>query len=411
LESIAQGTRNDDGTLVIINSRDVTEGRALADQLRQAQKMESIGRLAGGVAHDFNNLLGVIIGYGEMINARLSKDDALRQPARQVLSAAQRAASLTQQLLAFSRKQVLRPKVLDLNRVMAETERLLQRVIGEDIRLETVLAPGLPAVRADPVQIQQVVMNLAVNARDAMPRGGEICIETATADVKGQEVMLGGTAQPGVYATITVSDTGQGLDPEVRAHLFEPFFTTKELGKGTGLGLATVYGIVKQSGGNISVDSEQGRGTRFRVFLPAIEGAPEDPATPVRASRIPRGEERLLLAEDDSALRELLRESLEEVGYTVFAASDAQDALDLAERENCEFDLLVTDVVMPGIGGRELSERLAKKRPTLKVLYMSGHTDDALVKHNVQHERMPFLQKPFTPMDLAMKVRELLDEE
>jgi nitrogen-specific signal transduction histidine kinase/CheY-like chemotaxis protein len=386
---------------------DVTEKNSLEAQLLQAQKMECVGRLAGGVAHDFNNLLGVITGYGELLRRRVGADPRLRKYVDDILKAAARASELTRQLLAFSRKQVLQPKILDLNAVVGDLERMLRRLIGEDVQLATVLEDQLGPVRADPGQMEQVLMNLAVNARDAMSKGGRLTIETANVTLDDGYCRHEPGVSPGRYAMLAVRDTGHGMAPEVRARVFEPFFTTKEAGKGTGLGLATVHGIVKQSGGHVSVESEPGHGTTFRIYLPRTD-ADGDEAPPAPAPRaLPGGTETILVVEDEQSVREIVRESLEASGYRLLEAANGAKALEIAERQ--AIDLLVTDVVMPGFGGRELVERLRARRPELRALYMSGYTDDAVVRHGVMAEAVSFLQKPFTVEGLARKVREVLD--
>jgi len=389
--------------------RDVTQRRQLEEQLRQAQKIEAVGRLAGGVAHDFNNLLNVITGYGQMIFRRLA-DSPEREKTRAILQAAERAAGLTRQLLAFSRKQVLEPKVLDLNAVVSGMDEMLRRLIGEDIELQADLAPDLGRTRADPGQIEQVLMNLVVNARDAMPRGGRVTLETTNAEMDEAYVRDHLGARPGRYVTLAVCDTGLGMDAETQKHIFEPFFTTKEKGKGTGLGLATVYGIVKQSEGYIWVDSAPGAGTTVRVFLPRVEGEPVvEPKRPAVPEQEPaRGTETVLLVEDEEMVRRMTREVLEGAGYHVLEASSGFAALRVSSGHGGRLDLLLTDVVMPGMSGRELAERLAPVRPGMKVLYMSGHTDDAIFHHGVNQAGTGFLQKPFTPETLERRVRELL---
>ena len=395
----------------LLLATDVTERRTLEAQLLQSQKMESMGRLAGGVAHDFNNLLGIITGYGELLRRRVASDPRLTRYVDDIVKAAERGGGLTRQLLAFSRKQVLQPRILDLNAVVDETQKMLQRLIGEDVQLVTVLDETLGPVKADPGQIGQILMNLAVNARDAMPRGGRLTIETGNVGLDESYARQHAGVEPGRYVMLAVSDTGHGMTPEVRSRLFEPFFTTKEPGKGTGLGLATVYGIVKQSGGHIFVYSEPGHGTSFKVYLPrtdAVEVAA--PLPEPTAGQLPRGWETILLVEDETSLRELIRECLEDTGYAVLEAQHGTEALELCERYEGPIHLLVTDVVMPRMGGRELGERIRALRPDLRVLYMSGYTDDAVVLHGVLAEDMAFLQKPFTVEALALKVRELLDQ-
>ena len=390
--------------------RDVTQRRQLEEQLRQAQKIEAVGRLAGGVAHDFNNLLNVITGYGQMLFRRLS-DGPEREKTRAILQAADRAAGLTRQLLAFSRKQVLEPKVLDLNAVVGGMDEMLRRLIGEDIELQTELLPLLGRTRADPGQIEQVLMNLVVNARDAMPTGGRVTLETANAEMDESYVRDHLGARPGRYVMLAVRDTGLGMDAETQKHIFEPFFTTKEKGKGTGLGLATVYGIVKQSEGYIWVDSAPGAGTTVRVFLPWVEAEPaaEGPKRPVVPEELPpRGTETVLLVEDEEMVRRMTREVLEGAGYRVLEAASGFEALRVSASHTGRLDLVLTDVVMPGMSGRELAERLAPVRPGMKVLYMSGHTDDAIFHHGVTQAGTGFLQKPFTPDALERRVRDLL---
>jgi nitrogen-specific signal transduction histidine kinase/CheY-like chemotaxis protein len=389
--------------------RDITQRRQLEEQLRQAQKIEAVGRLAGGVAHDFNNLLNVIIGYGQMVFRRLP-DGPEREKTKAILQAADRAAGLTRQLLAFSRKQVLEPKVLDLNAVVGGMDEMLRRLIGEDIELHTQLAPDLGRTKADPGQIEQVLMNLVVNARDAMPRGGRLTLETANAEMDETYIRDHLGARPGRYVMLAVCDNGLGMDPETQKHIFEPFFTTKEKGKGTGLGLATVYGIVKQSEGYIWVESAPGEGTTVKVYLPWVEAEPaaEELRRPAVPEELPRATETVLLVEDEDMVRRMTREVLEGAGYRVLEASSGFEALRVSAGHNGSLDLLLTDVVMPGMSGRELSERLAPVRPAMKVLYMSGHTDDAIFHHGVTQAGTGFLQKPFTPDALERRVRELL---
>ena len=389
--------------------RDVTQRRQLEEQLRQAQKIEAVGRLAGGVAHDFNNLLNVITGYGQMLFRRLT-DGPEREKTRAILQAADRAAGLTRQLLAFSRKQVLEPKVLDLNAVVSGMDEMMRRLIGEDIELQAELAPDLGRTRADPGQLEQVLMNLVVNARDAMPRGGRVTLETSNAEMDDAYVRDHLGARPGRYVTLAVCDTGLGMDAETQKHIFEPFFTTKEKGKGTGLGLATVYGIVKQSEGYIWVDSAPGAGTTVRVYLPWVEAEPvPEPKPPVAPEEMAtRGTETVLLVEDEDMVRRMTREVLEGAGYRVLEASSGFEALRVSAGHGGRLDLLLTDVVMPGMSGRELAERLAPVRPGMKVLYMSGHTDDAIFHHGVTQAGTGFLQKPFTPDALERRVRDLL---
>jgi two-component system, cell cycle sensor histidine kinase and response regulator CckA len=388
---------------------DVTDRKRAEDQLRQAQKMEAIGQLAGGVAHDFNNLLGVIIGYAEMVAKHLPSGNPAGRYVTAIRQAADRAAALTRQLLAFSRKQILQPRVVDLNEITADMEKLIARLIGEDIDLVKVRHPGSAFVLADPSQLEQIVLNLAVNARDAMPQGGSLTVEIAVVDLDDAYVVSHQGTRPGRYVMLAVSDTGVGMNTGTQARIFEPFFTTKELGKGTGLGLSTVYGIVKQSGGCIWVYSEPGRGATFKVYLPRVEEGAE-PATPLVAQASPpRGSETILLVEDEEMLRELIEESLATSGYNVLVAKHGAEALGIAGRREGTIHLLLTDTVMPGMGGRELAKHLVEARQGLKVLYMSGYTDDAVVRHGVLAAEVAFLQKPFTPDALARKVRDVLD--
>ncbi len=387
---------------------DITERRQLEDQLRQSQKMEAVGRLAGGVAHDFNNLLTVISGYGDMIMRGLTPEDPLHGCIEEVLKAASRATSLTNQLLAFSRRQVIQPKILDLNILVANMDRMLRRVIGEHIELETVLTPGLGSVKADAGQIEQVIMNLAVNARDAMSEGGKLYIRTGNVDVQHSS-RLPADVRPGSYVRLTVADTGKGMDAEIMVHLFEPFYTSKATGKGTGLGLSTVYGIVKRSGGEIVVESEPGRGATFQIYLPRIVGIMDTAhATRTQAAVLP-GTETILLVEDEPGVRQLVRDMLHRLGYTTLEAGGAVDALRIFEQHHGVIDLLLTDVIMPQMSGRELASRLRAVQPSLKVLYMSGYTDDMLAHHGVLEPNVFLLPKPFAPDELGVKLREVLD--
>ncbi len=379
------------------------------EQFLQAQKMEAVGRLAGGIAHDFNNLLTIISGYSQVLSERVATDPTLRGYVTEISKAADRAAALTRQLLAFSRQQVLAPQVLDLNAVVTNIEKMLRRTIGEDIDLTAIPGPGLGMVKADPVQIEQVIMNLVVNARDAMPKGGRLTIETANVELDEAYARNHVAVTPGQYVMLAVSDTGQGMDAQTQARIFEPFFTTKEKGKGTGLGLATVYGIVKQSGGNIWVYSEPGQGAAFKVYLPRVQEAVTgaEPA-PAHAAH-PRGTETVLLVEDEVSLRSMIRGVLESNGYRVLDARNGEDALVVSQQHRGPIHLLLTDVVMPQMGGRDLADHLAPLYREMKVLYMSGYTDDAIVHHGVLNPGTAFLQKPFTPAALARKVREVLD--
>ena len=384
--------------------------RKSEDQLRQSQKVEAIGRLAGGIAHDFNNLLTIINGYTELLLARIPVEDRMSKDINEIRKAGQRAASLTRQLLAFSRKQILAPKVLDLNTIVVDMEKMLRRVIGEDVKLTIAPAPDLHRTRADPGQIEQVIMNLAVNARDAMPQGGQLTLETLNVDLDDAYAGRHIGVRPGAYVMLAVSDTGCGMDRESMAHIFEPFYTTKGPGKGTGLGLSTVYGIVKQSGGNVWAYSEPGRGTTFKVYLPRVEGEVEQAPRGRPCAVIPKGSETILLVEDQKELRDLVRQMLEMNGYSVVAASEGLEALEICKQHTGAIHLMLSDVVMPQMGGRELAQRLATLRPDMKVLYMSGYTSNAIVHHGILDPGTAFLQKPFTPDGLAHKVREVLDE-
>jgi hypothetical protein len=388
--------------------RDITERKRLEEQLRQAQKMEAIGRLAGGIAHDFNNVLTAIFGYTDLLREDLPEASSARQDLEEVRKAAQRAAALTRQLLAFSRQQVLQPLVLSLNELVEDIDNMLQRLLGEDVELRLALAPDAGNVRADPGQLQQVLMNLVVNARDAMPTGGKLIIETANVELTEQYAELHQPVIPGPYVMLAVTDTGTGMDLETRAKVFEPFFTTKEKGRGTGLGLSTVYGIVKQSGGYIWVYSEPGRGTTLKTYLPRVNAPPEALAPPREAVTLV-GTETILVAEDDEMLRPLAKGLLQKLGYTVLEAENAAQALAEARRHPGPIHLLVADVVMPGASGRELARQLAQSRPDTRVLYVSGYTDDAIVHHGMLEPGLAFLQKPFTPDALARKVRQVLD--
>ena len=390
--------------------RDVTERMHLEDQLRNAQQLEAIGRLAGGVAHDFNNILSIIMGHGELLLRTVELDERVRSGLEQIQRAAERAATLTQQLLAFSRKQVLQPQVLDLNSAVADVQKMLARVIGEDIELIARLHPSLLLVKADPGQVEQVLMNLAINARDAMPQGGKLTMITSNLDVipeQSREYEL----VPGRYVMLEVADTGHGIDSATLSHIFEPFFTTKPTGKGTGLGLSTVYGIVKQSGGNIQVESKPGLGTVFRTYFPAEDGAVHRRHERLASEKVAGGSETILIAEDEPDLRDLTRIFLQDYGYTVIAAASAEEAVEMAESLADPIHLLLTDVIMPGMSGRQLAERILNKRPDAKIVYMTGYTDDMVMQHNVLGPGVQLLQKPFTRADLALKVRSTLDEK
>jgi two-component system, cell cycle sensor histidine kinase and response regulator CckA len=388
--------------------RDVTARMHLEEQLRNAQQLEAIGRLAGGVAHDFNNILSIIMGHGELLLGAVGADEQARNGLEQIGRAAERAASLTQQLLAFSRKQVLQPKVLNLNDAVADVQKMLSRVIGEDIELIASLHPSLASVKADPGQVEQVLMNLAVNARDAMPHGGKLMMETSNVEV-GEELARDLDLVPGEYAMLRVTDTGHGMDAGTLAHIFEPFFTTKPRGKGTGLGLATVWGIVKQSGGSIRVESEVERGSAFRIYLPATQGGTRKRQEALASEKVTGGTETILIAEDEPDLRELARIFLEGYGYKVLEAASAEQAIETADAFPGSINLLLTDVIMPGMSGRQLAENILSKRPQTKIVYMTGYTDDMVVQHKVLEPGVMLLQKPFSKVDLALKVRSTLD--
>ena len=392
-------------------AEDVTERRALEQQLRQSQKMEAIGRLAGGIAHDFNNLLMVISGYSEFLLDRLGSDPALRAPAQEISNAADRASSLTRQLLAFSRKQMLAPKILDLNGVVTENLKMLTRVIGEDIDLVMVPAAGLGVVRADAGQIEQVIMNLAVNARDAMPSGGKLTIETSNVVLDEEYSRFHPPLQPGNYVMLAIGDTGAGMDSDTQSRIFEPFFTTKGP-KGTGLGLSMVYGIVKQSGGYIWVYSEVGKGTTFKIYLPRVADTVASlthAAVAAESATIESGTETILVVEDEANLRYLVRQFLEKQGYRVIEAADGAVAMQIAVAHDAVIHLLLTDVIMPGMNGRELAQRVLEIRPNVKVLYMSGYTENVIGRNGTLDAGIRLLQKPFTLRDLKSKVREVLD--
>ncbi|HXW54858.1 MAG TPA: PAS domain S-box protein [Candidatus Cybelea sp.] len=413
LESTASVVRDSQGQIqkfVIVN-RDITERKQLEQQLRLAQKIEAIGRLSGGIAHDFNNLLGVIIGYTEAAQKRMEPGDRFREANEEIQRAARRAASLTQQLLAFSRKQVLEPKVLDLNAVVRDVEKMLVRLIGAHIALALVLPESVGMVKADRTQLEQVILNLALNARDAMPEGGRLVMETSSVAFDERSAARPRYMPPGHYVLLKVSDTGCGMKPEVEAHIFEPFFTTKEKGKGTGLGLATVYGVIKQSGGYILVESQLGKGTAFKIYLPLVASALETADAELRPpARVPeKHEAAVLLVEDEASLRKLTREVLEETGYRVFEAADALEALEVAKRSEIEIDLLLTDVIMPGMSGRALADALSTARPDTRVLFMSGYTDGEMAKHGILNAGTAILHKPFTQDELIRRVEEALE--
>jgi PAS domain S-box-containing protein len=409
LETITTRMTGESGEPILVSAaRDVTDRRMLEDQLRQSQKMEAVGRLAGGVAHDFNNLLTVITGYSELLLDQLRSNPQLGADVEEIRKAADRASSLTRQLLAFSRRQVLTPRVIDLNEVVSRMEAMLRRLIGEDIDLVTDLGTNLGAVRADPSQIESVILNLAVNARDAMPEGGKLTLETDRVHVGESYARQHISMTAGSYVLLAVTDTGHGMDAHTRAHLFEPFFTTKEQGKGTGLGLSTVYGIVKQSGGHIWVYSEPGRGTTFKIYLPVVSQSVDESDEQTPLAEIQQGHATVLLVEDEEMVRNLAREILERNGYAVLVARNAAEALEMARTHAEPIDLMMTDMVMPGLGGRELAERIHAQHGEMKVLYVSGYTERGIVRDGALDAGSAFLQKPFTPDALVRKVQEVL---
>jgi PAS domain S-box-containing protein len=391
---------------------DITEQKNLQEQFLQAQKVEAVGRLASGVAHDFNNILTAIGGYAELMMRRLSLSDPLYRHVDQVLKATERASGLTRQLLAFSRKQSLQPRVLDLSNAVAEIEKMLRRLIGEDIELHTIRGAAVGHVKADPAQIEQVIMNLALNARDAMPQGGKLMIEVANATLGDDYARLHVGIPPGEYVLLAVTDTGVGMKEEVKEHIFEPFFTTKPAGEGTGLGLATCYGIVKQSGGHINVQTEVGHGTTFRIYLPRVEASIDPPSMRPKLQELPSGRETILVAEDEPGVRKLTVDVLRGLGYRVIEAGDGEEGVRAAtDVPDEKIDLLFTDVVMPQMDGKQLADWFGATRPVTKVLFTSGYTADAILRRGIVEDRIAFLEKPYTPAVLAQRVREILDEE
>ncbi len=410
VENVSLIQSDEEGEEIILGTAfDMTDRRRLEEQLLQSQKMEAVGRLAGGIAHDFNNLLTAVSGYTELLLGQLPEGDPRRENAEEIREAGRRAAALTQQLLAFSRRQVLEPRVLDLNAVIVNTEKMLRRVIGEDVELTVSLDPALWRTRADPGQIEQAILNLIVNARDAMPRGGRLTLETGNVELDDKFAGAYVTVHPGPHVMLAVSDTGVGMDAEQQARLFEPFYTTKERGKGTGLGLSTTYGIVKQSGGSIWVYSEPGHGTTFKIYLPRCEDPLEEQPAVLSPTAPVTGTETVLLVEDEPEVRRLVDKLLHMRGYTVIAAASPAEAIAASRRHEAEIQILVTDVIMPGMNGRELARTLAPSRPRMRVLYMSGYTDTAISQHGILAPGTAFLSKPFTPDALARKVREVLD--
>jgi PAS domain S-box-containing protein len=410
-EATISPIRNEQGAIVnyVAVKRDVTRELKLEEQYHQAQKMEAIGLLAGGIAHDFNNILTGINGFAELLYQELPPHSSQQEDVAKILKGGQRAAELVRQLLAFSRKQIIEPKVVNLNSLVGDLERTLLRLIGEHIQLTTRLAPQLGSIKADPAQLEQIMLNLAINARDAMPNGGQLKFETANVTLMDEDVSGQLELQPGEFVRLTVSDTGIGMSAEVKAHLFEPFFTTKELGRGTGLGLATVYGIVKQNRGSIWVDSEPGQGATFQIYLPRVDESVTPQPQPEWMVALPQGSETILLVEDEPQVRELAAKMLSAHGYRVVVAANGLEALKAAEEIDDRFDLLITDVVMPWLSGPELVAKLKQKRPDLKVLYVSGYGDEMIAHHGVLEPDVVLLSKPFTAGLLAQKIRQLLE--
>ena len=400
----------EEGTATLLGvSTEITERKRLEEQLLQSQKMEAVGQLAGGVAHDFNNILTAIVGYTDLLAAELDANEQQHEDLEEIRKAARRAAALTRQLLAFSRKQVLEPRIIDVNGVVMNLDKMLRSLISENIELKTVLADNLAAARADPNQIEQVIMNLAINARDAMPEGGTVTIETRNATLDDAYAAQHVSVIPGEYVMLAVTDTGCGMDEKTQSRIFEPFFTTKPAGRGTGLGLSTVYGIVKQTGGNIWLYSEPGKGTTFKIYLPAIAALPEDIGKVVPAEALPRAGGTVLVVEDDEQLRRLTHRALANQGYTVLEADRGSTALDIARRHKGHIDLLLTDVIMPDTNGRKLAEMIRAARPGLRVLYMSGYPDGAIASHGMLEPGVAYLAKPFTTDAVTRRVREVLE--
>lgn len=409
VEAVSSNLLKDPSVKAIVsNIRDVTERNRLREQLQQAMKMEAVGRLAGGVAHDFNNILTVVTGNVELARMSLSPSDPLIRCLDQITKASDSAASLTRQLLAFSRKQIIEPKVLNLNELVGNVQQMLGRLIGENVELRTALDSGLASVKVDPGQFEQVLVNLAVNARDAMPDGGRLVVETANATLDEGYCATHPTASPGEYVLLAVSDTGHGMTARVKEHLFEPFFTTKGKGHGTGLGLATTFGVVRQAGGSIEVYSEEGRGTSFKIYIPAVKERAEKLVKETRTLDTLKGNETILLVEDEESVRKLALAMLKNLGYRVIEARDGEEALMLADRHGGKIDLLMTDIVMPGINGRELSERLTRAYPAMKTLFTSGYTEDVIVRHGVIDSQLNFIGKPYSLQGIARKIREAL---
>ena len=398
----------DEGVFAIAFVSDISKRKQLEDQLLHAQKMEAVGRLAGGVAHDFNNMLTVISGYNRMILDELSTLDPLRGYAEEILKAADRAGALTQQLLAFSRRQVMQPRIINVNATIAQTEKMLLRLIGEDVELILGLSPDAGNIKADPGHVEQAIVNLAVNARDAMPLGGRLNIETANVHLDENYARTHMGVAPGDFVMIAVSDTGCGMDAETRRRIFEPFFTTKEKGKGTGLGLATVYGIVKQTGGDIWVYSEPNRGTTFKLYFPAVPGTPSD-SSASEGAEPGSASETILVVEDEKAVRDLTVRMLERLGYKLLTAASGAEAIEISRAHTGPIDLLLTDVVMPNMSGRQVADALAPSRPGMKVLYLSGYTENTVIHHGVLDANVDFLPKPFSREILGKKLREILD--